>query len=59
MPLPCFSHSSAQSRHAAARFCKAAAPSLERLVAENIGVSLIHKDWPILTNAFSTALAWP
>lgn len=32
-------------------FCKAAAPSLDRLLAEYEGVRLVHKDWPILTNA--------
>ncbi len=32
-------------------FCKAALPSLDRLVAEDEGVRLVHKDWPILTNA--------
>lgn len=32
-------------------FCKVAVPSLDRLVAEDEGVRLVHKDWPILTNA--------
>jgi hypothetical protein len=32
-------------------FCKAAVPSLDRLVSEDEGVRLVHKDWPILTNA--------
>lgn len=32
-------------------FCKAAVPNLDRLLAEDKGVRLVHKDWPILTNA--------
>lgn len=32
-------------------FCKKAEPDLDRIVQEDGGIRLVHKDWPILTQA--------